>query len=109
MSGDHRHFLGAAIAAIAVKEFRANAGSAPACRFMLGIFVTIGAPAFLGCSLRQLILAGEDNGDSAVTVLGMITGAAVFHSFSLASNADSMADGSTWRAAPAPPVWRPRF
>lgn len=60
---------------------------------MLGIFVTIGAPAFLGCSLRQLILAGEDNGDSAVTVLGMITGAAFFHSFSLAGNADSMADG----------------
>ena len=25
-----------------------------------------------GCPLRQLILAGEGNGDSAVTVLGMI-------------------------------------
>ena len=27
-----------------------------------------------GCPLRQLILAGEGNGDSAVTVLGMIVG-----------------------------------
>ncbi|MEG1997341.1 MAG: YedE family putative selenium transporter, partial [Clostridiales bacterium] len=28
-----------------------------------------------GCPLRQLILAGEGNGDSAVTVFGMVTGA----------------------------------
>lgn len=37
-----------------------------------------------GCPLRQLILAGEGNGDSAVTVLGMITGAAISHNFGLA-------------------------
>ena len=29
-----------------------------------------------GCPLRQLILAGRGNGDSAVTVFGMIVGAA---------------------------------
>lgn len=46
-----------------------------------------------GCPLRQLILAGEGNGDSAVTVLGMIVGAAVSHNFSLAGNADSVVDG----------------
>lgn len=46
-----------------------------------------------GCPLRQLILAGEGNGDSAVTVLGMIVGAAVAHNFGLAGNADSVADG----------------
>ncbi len=46
-----------------------------------------------GCPLRQLILAGEGNGDSAVTVLGMIMGAAVAHNFGLAGNADSVADG----------------
>lgn len=46
-----------------------------------------------GCPLRQLILAGEGNGDSAVTVLGMIAGAAVAHNFGLAGNADSVADG----------------
>jgi len=38
-----------------------------------------------GCPLRQLILAGEGNGDSAITVLGMVAGAAVSHNFSTAS------------------------
>ena len=46
-----------------------------------------------GCPLRQLILAGEGNGDSAVAVFGMITGAAVAHNFGLAGNADSVKDG----------------
>lgn len=43
-----------------------------------------------GCPLRQLILAGEGNSDSAVTVLGMIAGAAISHNFSLAGNPDSV-------------------
>jgi hypothetical protein len=38
-----------------------------------------------GCPLRQLILAGEGNGDSAITVFGMVAGAAVSHNFSTAS------------------------
>ena len=46
-----------------------------------------------GCPLRQLILAGEGNGDSAVTVLGMIVGAALSHNFGMAGNADAMTDG----------------
>ncbi len=40
-----------------------------------------------GCPLRQLILSGEGNSDSAVTVCGMIVGAAIAHNFSLASSA----------------------
>lgn len=47
-----------------------------------------------GCPLRQLILAGEGNGDSTVTVLGMIAGAAVAHNFGLAGSADSVVDGT---------------
>lgn len=46
-----------------------------------------------GCPLRQLILAGEGNGDSAVTVLGMVMGAAAAHNFGLAGSADSVVDG----------------
>ena len=42
-----------------------------------------------GCPLRQLILAGAGNGDSAVTVLGMIVGAAFAHNFGLAGAAAS--------------------
>ena len=43
-----------------------------------------------GCPLRQLILAGQGNGDSAVTVFGMIVGAALAHNFGLAGNPDSL-------------------
>ena len=43
-----------------------------------------------GCPLRQLVLAGEGNGDSAVTVFGMIVGAAFAHNFGLAGNPDSL-------------------
>ena len=49
-----------------------------------------------GCPLRQLILAGEGNGDSAVTVLGMLVGAAVSHNFGLAGAADSIAEDGTY-------------
>ena len=45
-----------------------------------------------GCPLRQLILAGSGNGDSAVTVFGMIVGAAFAHNFALAGNPDSAND-----------------
>lgn len=41
-----------------------------------------------GCPLRQLVLAGEGNSDSAVTVVGMLLGAAVSHNFKLASSGE---------------------
>ena len=39
-----------------------------------------------GCPLRQLILTGEGNSDSAITVVGLIAGAAFAHNFGLASS-----------------------
>lgn len=39
-----------------------------------------------GCPGRQIILAGEGDGDSAVFVLGMIVGAGFAHNFGLASS-----------------------
>ena len=41
-----------------------------------------------GCPLRQLVLAGEGNTDSALTVTGLMLGAAFAHNFGLASSAD---------------------
>lgn len=41
-----------------------------------------------GCPLRQLVLSGEGNADSAVAVLGLVVGAAFCHNFGLASSAD---------------------
>lgn len=84
--------LGAFIMSVASKEFKARAGSSPAIRFVLGAFVVIGALAFLGCPLRQLILAAQGNGDSAVTVFGMLVGAALAHNFGLAGNPDSKSE-----------------
>lgn len=41
-----------------------------------------------GCPLRQLVLAGEGNTDSAVTIVGLIVGAAFAHNFGLASSGE---------------------
>lgn len=40
-----------------------------------------------GCPLRQLILSGEGNTDSVVTVMGLLVGAGIVHNFGLASSA----------------------
>lgn len=54
---------------------------------MLGMY-TVGLAAVLagGCPLRQLILAGQGSGDSAIYVAGMFIGAAICHNFGLASS-----------------------
>ena len=46
-----------------------------------------------GCPGRQLILSGEGDGDAAIFVLGMISGAAFAHNFNLAGKPDAVADG----------------
>lgn len=47
-----------------------------------------------GCPLRQTILAAEGNSDSALTVVGMIAGAAFSHNFGLAGKAGLLAEGA---------------
>lgn len=54
------------------------------------LLVGYGCTLLGGCPLRQLILAGEGNADSAVTVLGLTVGAAFCHNFGLAGAADSL-------------------
>jgi len=46
-----------------------------------------------GCPGRQLFLAGEGDGDSAIFVIGMITGAAFAHNFGLAGKPDTIVEG----------------
>jgi len=46
-----------------------------------------------GCPGRQLFLAGEGDGDSAVFVLGMIIGAGFAHNFVLAGKPDKIING----------------
>jgi len=54
-----------------------------------------------GCPLRQLILAGEGNTDSAVTVTGFIVGAAISHNFGLASSGAGIGTGPVAAAVAA--------
>lgn len=51
-----------------------------------GVFVS-------GCPLRQIVKAGQADGDAAITVLGMLVGAAVAHNFALASSAAGPTSG----------------
>jgi len=60
--------------------------------FLGMVIVGWGSVLLGGCPLRQLILAGEGSGDSAVTVFGMVLGAALAHNFNLAGSADSVND-----------------
>ena len=57
------------------------------------LLVGFGCVLLGGCPLRQLVLAGEGNSDSAITVLGLAVGAAFAHNFSLASSADGPTAG----------------
>lgn len=69
--------------------------------FLGMVLVGWGSVLLGGCPLRQLILAGEGNSDSALTVVGMFTGAAFCHIFNLASVADTIEDGVVTKAGGA--------
>ncbi|MHC1747117.1 MAG: YedE family putative selenium transporter [Cellulosilyticaceae bacterium] len=55
--------------------------------FLGMLSVGFGAVLLGGCPLRQLVLSGEGNTDSAITVLGLFVGGAFAHNFALASSA----------------------
>jgi len=58
---------------------------------ILGMYA-VGFAAVLagGCPLRQLILAGQGSSDAAVTVMGLLVGAALCHNLGLASSGTAM-------------------
>ena len=66
--------LGATIAALAFREFKARAGSAPIVRFVLGMFAMIGALAFLGCPWRALLRFSAGDLNAVVGLLGLAAG-----------------------------------
>ncbi len=56
---------------------------------IMGMYVVgFGVTLLGGCPLRQLVLAGSGSGDSAVTFVGLLVGAAFAHNFGLASSAN---------------------
>ena len=69
--------LGATIAALLFREFKARVGSAPIVRFVLGMLAMIGALAFLGCPWRALLrLVGGDL-NAVLGLAGLVIGVAI--------------------------------
>ena len=68
--------LGAMVAGLAFREFKARAGSAPIVRFVLGVFAMIGALAFLGCPWRALLRLSAGDLNAIVGLAGL--GAGIF-------------------------------
>lgn len=59
---------------------------------LLGMFLTgFGSVLLGGCPLRQTILAGQGNTDSAITFMGFIVGGAISHNFGLAGSGSGVA------------------
>ncbi len=56
--------------------------------FLGMVLVGFGSVLLGGCPLRQLILSGEGNIDSVITVIGMFLGAAFCHNLGLASSTE---------------------
>ncbi len=70
-----------------------------------GMFIVGFAAVLLGgCPLRQLVLAGTGSTDSAITVIGMFSGAALAHNFGLAAAAASAAKGEVAAVAGGPGI-----
>ena len=65
---------GACIMAFIGKEFKPKGGSSPFTRFILGVFVMMGALVFLGCPLRMVIRIGGGDLNAIVGLGGFVVG-----------------------------------
>jgi len=69
--------LGAFITSYAFREFHSRGGASPMIRFLLGVFVMIGALVFLGCPIRMMLrLAGGDL-NAVLALAGIVVGVLV--------------------------------
>ena len=68
--------VGSAIMALATREFKSTAGSAPMTRFILGFVMMIGALIFLGCPLRMIIRMSAGDLNAWVGLIGFVLGIA---------------------------------
>ncbi len=66
--------LGAFVLSLARKEFRPVGGSSPMTRFVIAVFVMIGALVFLGCPLRMVIRIGGGDLNAIVGLVGFVIG-----------------------------------
>lgn len=69
--------LGSFLIAVITKEFKPRGGSAPVLRFVIAVFVMIGALAFLGCPFRMIIRLSAGDLNALVGLLGFTSGIAL--------------------------------
>ncbi|MCC8115554.1 MAG: YedE-related selenium metabolism membrane protein, partial [Planctomycetes bacterium] len=85
--------LGSFLLAVASRELRPSGGSAPLLRFVIALFVMLGALVFLGCPLRMVLRLAAGDLNALVGLAGFIAGiggGSVFlnRGFSLGRSAD---------------------
>lgn len=66
--------LGAFVLSVASREFRPTGGSSPLLRFVIAIFVMIGALVFLGCPLRMVLRLAAGDMNALVGLVGFAAG-----------------------------------
>lgn len=66
--------LGGFLSSLFFKDFKGKGGSSTAIRFILGIFMSIGALMFLGCPLRMIFRIAAGDLNAVVGLLGFIFG-----------------------------------
>ncbi len=66
--------LGSLVAALAFREFKPRAGSAPFVRFLLGMFAVFGALVFLGCPWRAYLRLAGGDWNAIFGIIGLIAG-----------------------------------
>ena len=69
--------IGAMIASLATKEFKARGGSSVIVRFFLGTFAMIGALVFLGCPWRAFIRLSGGDLNALLGIAGLVSGIAI--------------------------------
>jgi len=66
--------LGAAVSAIAAREFRSRGGSAPLPRLVSGIFLMVGCAVFIGCPIKLFLRLTAGDLTAAAGVIGLVAG-----------------------------------
>ncbi len=69
--------LGSFLIAFFKNEFRAQGGSSVIIRFLLGLFMMVGALMFLGCPVRMILRLAAGDLNASVGLLGFITGISI--------------------------------
>jgi hypothetical protein len=66
--------LGAALSAVAYREFRSRGGSAPLPRLVAGIFLMVGCGVFIGCPIKLFLRLAAGDLTAVAGVAGLLAG-----------------------------------